>query len=116
MKKDLKDYYSKVPKESLVRLKELETIIGNVLKSYELVLSYGVPTFVQNSKKIVGIGGYKEFVSLYPLGHELIEKHSQELKNYKTSKGAIQFPHNTPLPKYTIKNIVLDRIKITKLD
>jgi uncharacterized protein YdhG (YjbR/CyaY superfamily) len=110
MKKEVKDYYNKAPKESLARLKKLEDIIDSLLKDYELVLSYGVPTFVYQDKKIVGIGGYKEFVSLYPLGHALIDKYKAELKDFNTSRGAIQFPHSKPLPAVLINKIVQDRI------
>lgn len=115
MQNEVKSYYANVPKESLLKLKELEAIIGSLLKDYQIILSYGVPTFVFEGKKIVGIAGYKEFVSLYPLGHELIKKYQLELKNYKTSKGAIQFPLDQPLPKQVIIKIVKDRIKIVKL-
>jgi uncharacterized protein YdhG (YjbR/CyaY superfamily) len=114
MQNEVKSYYTKAPKESLIKLKELEAIIGSVLKDYQIVLSYGVPTFVFEGKKIAGIAGYKEFVSLYPLGHELIEKYQNDLKNYKTSSGAIQFPLDQPLPKEIINNIIRDRIKITQ--
>lgn len=112
MQDEVKSYYTKLTKESLAKLKELEAIIGSVLDGYQVVLSYGVPTFVFEGKKIVGVAGYKEFVSLYPLGHVLIKKYTKELQNYETSSGAIRFPINKPLPKTLIAKIVKDRLDL----
>lgn len=113
MQKEVKSYYANLPKESLTKLEELEDIIGSVIHDYQVVLSYGVPTFVFEGKKIAGVAGYKEFVSLYPLGHVLIEKYKKELQNYETSSGAIRFRIDKPLPKEIITRIILDRIKMT---
>jgi len=111
MNNELKNYYQTRPKEALPKLKELEEIIGNILKNYEVILDYGVPTFICDGKKVVAVGSYKEFVSLYPLGRELITKYKAEMKDYKTRASTVQFPLDKPLPKDLITKIVKDRIK-----
>jgi uncharacterized protein YdhG (YjbR/CyaY superfamily) len=112
MKDEIKNYYSSRPKEALPKLKELEGIIGSILKNYEVILDYGVPTFVFEDKKIVAVGSYKEFVSLYPLGRELINKYKNEMKQYTTRASTVQFPLDKPLPKELITKIVKDRLKM----
>ncbi len=108
MNSEVKHYYTTVPQDSLIRLKELEKIIHVVVGSYETIMSYGVPTVIHDGKKIAHFGGYNKFISLYPLGHKLIAKYSNELQGYHTSKGAIQFPNDKPLPRGVIKKILRD--------
>lgn len=112
MNSELKNYYHSRPKEALPKLKELEGIIGGILKKYEIILDYGVPTFVFEGKKIVAVGSYKKFVSLYPLGRELINKYKSEMKQYTTRASTVQFPLDRPLPKDLINKIVKDRLKM----
>jgi len=113
MNADVKNYYSKIPKESLLRIVELESIIKSIVGDYELKISYGVPTVVRNGRTILHFGAYKEFISIYPLGHILIEKYQNELKDYKTSRGTIQFQNNKAFPVELIKKIIKDCLKLS---
>ena len=113
MNVDVKNYYNKIPKESLSRIAELESIIKSVVGDYELTMRYGVPTVLKDGHTILHFGAYKEFISIYPLGHVLIEKYESELKDYKTSRGTIQFQNNQALPKEIIKNIIKDCLKLS---
>lgn len=111
MNKELQNYYSNIPKSSKAQLESLRKIIVDLLPSSSEVIHYGIPTFVIDSKNIVGIGGWNNFVSLYPYGSALITKFKNDLKSLKTTKGAIQFKLDKPLPKGLIKKIVKDRLK-----
>jgi len=57
---------------------------------------------------------YKAHLGFYPTNAPIAE-FAAELAPYKTSKGAIQFPLDKPLPKGLIKKIVQYRVTQIKL-
>ena len=77
--------------------------IKEVLPDAEERISYGMPTFWQG-RNIIHFAAMKRHIGLYP-GSEAIETFKQELKPYKTSTGAIQFPLNKELPLSLIQSI-----------
>ena len=111
MNQEVSKYYSNIPKSSKAQLESLRKIISDLLPSSNEEIHYGIPTFVMDSKNIVGIGGWNNFVSIYPYGSALITKFKNDLKSLKTTKGAIQFELDTPLPEDLIKKIVASRLK-----
>ena len=111
MNLEVQKYYSLVPHNSLPQLKKLRQIVHKELPNATEVINYGIPTFKVDGKSVVGIGGWNDFVSLYPYGSDLIVKYKADLTPYKTSKGAIQFRLSDPLPKALIKKIISDKLK-----
>ena len=63
------------------------------------------PFWQQNNKPIVYFAGYKKHIGFYPTAKP-IEQFKDQLVPYKTSKGAIQFNINEPLPFSLIDEIV----------
>lgn len=92
-------------KAKLIEIREL--IIENAPLSIECI-SYQMPTYKGNGP-IVYFGGFKNHVSLFPTSNG-IETFEEELKEYKHSKGTIQFPISKPLPIDLIRRIVLFRV------
>lgn len=71
-------------------------------------IGYGIPTFKIGGRNFVHFAGYKKHIGLYPTP-SVIEAFQEELTPYKTSKGAIQFPIDAPIPYDLIQRIVLYR-------
>jgi uncharacterized protein YdhG (YjbR/CyaY superfamily) len=90
-------------------LNELRQFIKKILPQAEEGLKYGVPAFKMNGKVLM-YAAFKAHVGLYP-EPEVIEAFSDELKNYQTAKGTIQFKLDQPLPYELIKKIVLYKFK-----
>lgn len=67
-------------------------------------MAYGMQAFRSN-EYIVYFAGYKNHIGFYPKPRP-IEHFAEQLKSYKTSKGAIQFSHNQPLPLKLMEEIV----------
>src|SRR5262249_46869858 len=57
-------------------------------------ISYGMPMFRSNGM-LMGYCAFAKHCSLFP-GGGVIEQFPEELKQYKTSKGTIQFPQDKP--------------------
>jgi uncharacterized protein YdhG (YjbR/CyaY superfamily) len=85
-----------------------KAILQAAPKSVELI-SYNMPAFKQNGN-LIYYAAYKKHIGLYPTAKPLVV-FAEELTQYKTSKGAIQFPIDKPLPITLIKRIVRYRVK-----
>ncbi len=68
-----------------------------------------MPAFALNGN-LVYFAAYKKHIGFYPTSSG-IKKFQTELTKYKTTKGAIQFPMDQPLPLKLIAKIVKYRIK-----
>ncbi len=92
---------------------EKQDILWEVLRTIRQVapldtketISYQMPTFRYNGN-LIHFALFKHHLGLYP-GPDAIAHFASELQDYKTSKGAIQFPLDKPLPKKLIEDIVL---------
>ena len=93
-------------------LGELRAIIKSAAPKAEEVISYNMPAFKQHGV-LVYYAGNKNHTGFYPTGGP-IKVFTKELETYTTSKGAIQFPHDRPIPVSLVKKIVKLRIKEDK--
>ncbi len=72
-------------------------------------ISYQMPTFKLNGI-LVHFAAFKNHIGFYPTPSG-ITAFQEELSPYKTSKGAIQFPLDQPLPLELIRKIVQFRVR-----
>lgn len=112
MKQTIDEYISDFPEEMQAKLLRLRQIIKISAPMAKETIKYGIPTFYQN-ENLVHFSGCKNHIGFYP-APSAIKKFSKELKGYKTSKGAIQFPLEQPIPYELISRIVKFRIKESK--
>jgi uncharacterized protein YdhG (YjbR/CyaY superfamily) len=91
------------------KLEQLRKAINKAAPKATETISYGMPAFKQN-KILVYYAGYKSHIGFYPTPNAIVA-FKAELTKYKTSKGAIQFPTNEPLPIPLIKKIVKFRLQ-----
>ena len=85
----------------------LEAIRGTIIKAAPQaveVIRYNMPAYKQNAV-LVYFAAYKNHIGFYPTSSP-IRVFKDDLKDYKTSKGAIQFPLYKPLPHKLITKIV----------
>jgi uncharacterized protein YdhG (YjbR/CyaY superfamily) len=89
-------------------LNKVRTIILKNAPEAEEKISYGMPAYKLNGA-LVYFAIYEKHLGLYPTGTSLAE-FAEELKNYKTSKGAIQFKLKEKVPYELIEKIVKFRV------
>lgn len=70
----------------------------------------GIPTYDLNGKWLVHFAAFKKHIGFYP-DPDGIRAFQDKLAGYKTSKGAVQFPHDQPLPLGLIREIIEYRAK-----
>lgn len=103
------DYIENAPAVTQPLLEEMRSIIHKVAPKATERISYGIPTFYLNGN-LVHFAAYKTHIGFYPTSSG-ISAFKDDLKEYKTSKGTVQFPLNKPLPIALIKRIVKFRVK-----
>jgi uncharacterized protein YdhG (YjbR/CyaY superfamily) len=110
--KNIDEYMIGFPEETQLLMEELREPIRKAAPEAEEVISYSMPAFKWHGI-LVYFAGYKNHIGFYP-GSGAIVTFEKELVKYKTSKGAIQFPLDKPLPLALITKIVKLRVKQNK--
>lgn len=93
-----------------VKLEQLRQVIKLVVPTAEECISYGMPAFKLHGL-VVCFAAFKAHYSLFPCNSFTVTQFADVLKNYKTSKGTIQFSYDKPLPVSLVKKIVKARKK-----
>ncbi len=89
-------------------LKTLRSLIKELVPDAEERMSWQMPTFFYHGN-LVHFAAHKNHIGFYP-GASGISTFSHELSEYKSSKGAVQFPIKQPLPYELIRKIVQFRV------
>lgn len=91
------------------KLQQLRDTIKSVAPQADETISYQMPAYKQNGA-LVYFAAYKKHIGFYPTGIG-ISNFKDEIVAYKSSKGAIQFPLDEPLPLSLVKKIVAFKVK-----
>ena len=102
-------YLSKFPKEIKEKLEQIRGIVKRIAPAAEEVISYKMPSFKLHGM-LVWYNAHSNHIGLYPRASG-VAVFSTELSSYKTSKGAIQFPLDEPLPLDLITRIIQYRVE-----
>ena len=102
------EYHAEYPLPVRQKLEQVRKAIASAAPKATEIISYNMPAFKGN-KTLVYYAANKEHIGFYPMPSP-IKKFSTELKDYKTSKGAIQFPLSKSMPLSLIKKIVRFRV------
>ncbi|MBE0653033.1 MAG: DUF1801 domain-containing protein [Bacteroidales bacterium] len=103
------EYIRSFPPEIHRLLEQIRDTIKQAAPEAEEVINYAMPTFKLNGN-LVHFAAYKNHIGFYPTPSG-IEAFKEKLSVYKSSKGAVQFPLDKPLPLDLIKEIVKFRVK-----
>jgi uncharacterized protein YdhG (YjbR/CyaY superfamily) len=102
--KSIDEYIDTFPNDVQKILQKVRsTIKKTVPKETTEAISYQIPTFKYNGN-LIHFAGYQKHIGLYP-GAAAMKIFAPKLKAYKTSKGAVQFQLDEPIPYDLIKKI-----------
>lgn len=104
--KSIDQYIENFPPEQQVVLREVRAFIHDIIPEAKEKISYQMPTFEMYGGNVIHFAANKAHLGIYP-GASAIIVFADKLKDYKTTKGAIQIPYNKPLPKQLIEAITL---------
>ena len=107
--KTIDEYIAQFPEAVQQRLRSVRQVGKEEAPGALEAFKYQMPTFTLNGN-LVHFAAFKHHIGLYPAPTG-IEAFQDELAPYKTSKGAIQFPLDQPLPLPLIRKIVAFRVQ-----
>ena len=103
-------YLASVPEPARTTLEKIRACIRAAApKEATEGISYGMPAF-RYKGALVAYAAFKDHCSLFPMQASLIDQMKDELKNYRTAKGTLQFPQDKPLPPALLKKMVKLRV------
>ena len=106
--KTIDEYIQQFSPEIQEKLQSLRKVIKEHAPNAEERMSWQMPTFVLHGN-LVHFAVHKKHIGFYP-GSSGVELFKQKSEEYKTSKGAVQFPLDKPLPYELISEIVRFRV------
>lgn len=107
--KTINEYIAAQPEEVQPILKEIYKTIRAAAPDATEKISWQMPTFWQG-ENLIHFAANKKHIGIYP-GGEAVGVFASRLKEYKTSKGAIQLPLNKPIDYKLIEDITLWRLE-----
>ena len=106
---DIDTYIAAFPEETQVLLQQIRATIRQAAPDAKETINYGIPTLTLEGN-LVHFAGYKNHIGFYP-GASGIASFQEELSEYKSAKGSVQFPLDKPLPLALVHKIVVFRVK-----
>jgi uncharacterized protein YdhG (YjbR/CyaY superfamily) len=102
------DYIAAYPPAIQELLQAIRATIRAAAPEATEAISYAMPTFKLHGN-LVHFAAFKNHIGFYPAPSG-IENFKDQLASYKTSKGALQFPLDRPIPHALIAEIVRFRV------
>jgi len=99
---DIDEYISGFPEDVQKILQKVRGTIAKAVPGAAEAIKYAIPTFVLDGKNLVHFAGYKSHIGVYPVPRDLPE----ELADYRTGKGTLQFPLGERIPYGAIAKVV----------
>jgi uncharacterized protein YdhG (YjbR/CyaY superfamily) len=85
----VEEYLETVPPQRLEALTRLRQLCLGTLEGYEESMQYGGPTYSKNGIIEVGFMSQKNYISLYVLKKEVVDRYRDQLKD--VGKGCIRY-------------------------
>ncbi len=102
-------YIAGFPQDVQEILQKIRRIISDAAPDAQEAIKYQIPTFVLGGN-LVHFAAFAKHIGFYPTPSG-IEQFKDALSAYKTAKGSVQFPLDSPIPYNLIRRIVKFRVK-----
>lgn len=105
---NFEQYILSYPADIRARLQKIRSLVKKLAPDASEKISYGMPAFTLDGM-LLYFAAHTKHIGFYPFT-SAIEAFREELSDYKTAKGSIQFPNNKPLPLKLISQIIEFRV------
>jgi uncharacterized protein YdhG (YjbR/CyaY superfamily) len=103
------EYLAGVTPEQRAALQKIRKAIKAAAPKAEECISYGLAAFKLDGRPIAGFGATKSHCAYFPMSGTIVAELADDLAAYDTSKGAIRFAADKPLPAALVKKLVKAR-------
>jgi len=109
-KEEIDSYLANLEEPKRSTLQQLRQTIHSIVPEADQGIAYGAPAFRLHGKVIAGFAAFKNHLSYLPHSGSVLAELSGDVAGYVTSKGALQFPVDRPLPKGLVKKLIAVRL------
>ena len=109
-KKQIDEYLADIEEPQKGTLNSLRKTILEIIPNAEECITYRVPTFKVDGNGVAGFAAYKNHCTFFPMSGAVLGQLGEDVAMYKTSRGALQFAVDKPLPKALVKKLIRARL------
>ena len=107
---EIDEYLADLEEPKRSTLQRLRETILELVPEAEEGISYRLPAFRLDGKVIAGFAAFKNHLSYLPHSGSVLPELQDEVADYETTKGALHFPVDAPLPRALVKKLIDVRI------
>jgi len=107
--KSVTEYISAAPKDAQKKLREMRACIRKAAPGAKESLKWGMPAFSYR-RILVTFAAFKHHIGFYPTP-SAVSAFANDLSQFVTAKGSIQFPLEKHLPLDLIRKITAFRVR-----
>jgi len=100
----VEEYLAALPAATRDVVDEIRRIAVATLSEPTESISYDMPTFSVDGRRVVHVGGWAKHVSLYPVPSA--DDLQAELAPYLAGQGTLKFPLSGPIPYDLVRRVI----------
>ena len=108
---EVDEYLANLDERKRTTLQQLRRTIRSIVPEAEEGIAYGMPAYRLQGKVIAGFAAFKNHLSYLPHSGSVFAEIPDDVAGYVTSKGALRFPIERPLPKALVKKLIAIRLR-----
>ncbi len=101
---EVDEYLAGQPEGHRAALERIRAKVKAIIPDAEECISYKIPTFKYKGM-LCSFAGFKNHCSFFP-GKQPIVDCADDLKDFKTSAGTVQFPLDKPIPDAVLEKMI----------
>jgi uncharacterized protein YdhG (YjbR/CyaY superfamily) len=103
-------YLAAVPEPQRTTLSTMRATLQAILPEADEGLAYGVPAYRVGGVAVAGFASATRHCSYFPMSGTVLAGLADQLAGYSTSKGALRFAVDDPLPPQMVRLLVDARL------
>jgi len=108
---EVDEYLANLDEPKRTTLQQLRQTIHSIVPEADEGIAYGLPAYRLRGKVIAGFAAFTNHLSYLPHSGSVFAEIPDEVAGYVTSKGALQFPIERPLPTALVKKLIAIRLR-----
>lgn len=110
-RREVDEYLAALDPPARAALDHLRQTISEILPDAEERLAYGAPAFAVGGKVVAGFAAHRRHLTYLPHSGSVLASLGGRLDGYETSKGALRFTTDTPLPAALVADLIAARLR-----
>jgi uncharacterized protein YdhG (YjbR/CyaY superfamily) len=104
-------YLAELPAEARTDLKRLRALVREAAPRAVECMRYGLPGYEQKGAVLFAFAAQRNYLALYVLDPEVVEKFRRELGGLSSGKGCIRFRRYAQLPVEPVRRMLAEAVR-----